>query len=202
MTEYPIGANGAGGLAAPTGPSGSVVIALPAPWDGAKVGKCYWNVRQMIQRQGGEAVYGWAFTDFGPHQIHGAKQPPLYRRWLNHVVWRNAAGQLWEVTPNAVIDNHHETRFVATEFFPDSAATFELISESEWYTRPTRYVPLRPAGVPVTSFLTLAQHATGSERIRLLGEALHALESAGFRPREWKLETIGERTGSIWLIAE
>ena len=31
---------------------------------------------------------------------------------------------------------------------------------------------------------------------------LGALKAAGFQPREWKVESIGERTGSIWLIVE
>jgi len=188
----------------PSGAAVGRVIVVPAcPWDGARVGKCYNNVKEMIRRHGGEAVYGWALTDFGPHQARGGRQLPLYRRWLNHVVWRDSLGKVWEVSPNAVIDNHAETEFRATEFMPEPEAMFELITEEEWYTRPSRYIPLRPEGTLVADLLNKAQNAIGEpDRNYLLGQALSALQLAGFRPREWKVETVGKRTGSIWLIAE
>jgi len=181
----------------------NVLVAAPAPWQGARVGKCYNNVQAMVSQRGGEAVYGWALTDYGPHRAFGGKEPPLYRRWLNHVVWRDPEGQLREVSPNAVIGNYEQQEFLATEFVPDPSATFEIISDEVWFTRPTRYVPLRPEGVVVTDLLTQAQLAIGdSARHYWLREALTALAMAGFRPREWKVETVGQRTGSIWLIAE
>ena len=185
--------------------SGAVksVVAPPEPWDGARVGKCYNNVQAMISRRGGEAAYGWALTDFGPHRAFGGKEPPLYRRWLNHVLWRDADGHLREVSPNAVIGDYRQQQFLATEFVAEPGATFEIISDEVWYTRPTRYIPLRPEGVVVTDLLSQAQMATSdSARNYWLREALTALASAGYRPREWKVETVGERTGSIWLIAE
>lgn len=181
----------------------NVQFVPPAPWDGATVGKCFRNVQAMIDSHGGEAVYGWALTDYGPHRAFGGSEPPLYRRWLNHVVWRDRQGKLWEVTPNTVIGSHGERQFVATEFVVDPEATFEIISKDEWNGRPTRYIPLRPEGVLVTNMLTQAQDAKDDHaRNYWLREALVALQTAGFRPREWKVETIGERTGSIWLIAE
>ncbi len=184
--------------------SNMVQVAQPLVWDGAAPGKCYRNVQSMIDRQGGEAVYGWALTDLGPHRaLGGTEPPPLYRRWLNHVVWRDVQGKLWEVTPSAVIGSQGESRFLATEILVDPEATFEFYSDQEWYTRPTRYIPLRQEGVLVTDLLTHAQHATDEKaRNYWLREALAALQTSGFRPREWKVETIGQRTGSIWLIAE
>jgi hypothetical protein len=180
-----------------------VVFVPPMPWEGARVGKCYINVKEMIRRHAGEAVYGWALTDCGPFQVAGGSEPPLYRRWLNHVVWRDSHGQMWEVSPNAVIDNHAERQFLPTDFVLDPEATFEIISDEEWFTRPTRYIPLRPEGVLVADLLTQAQHAVGEQaRNQFLGQALSAIQLAGFRPREWKVETVGQRTGSIWLIAE
>jgi hypothetical protein len=183
---------------------GSVQVVPPAPWEGANPGKCFRNVRAMIERHGGEAAYGWALTDYGPHRALGGTQPPpLYRRWLNHVVWRDAQRKLWEVTPNVVIDDKSDPHFVSTEFLVDSKATFEFVTDDDWFTRPTRYIPLRQEGVLVADLLTQAQHAHGEQaRMYWLREALAAVQAAGFRPREWKVETIGERTGSIWLIAE
>ncbi|HEY2411465.1 MAG TPA: hypothetical protein VGI40_04450 [Pirellulaceae bacterium] len=176
----------------------------PLASEQARVGKCYRNVMAAISTRGGQAVYGWAVTDFGPHRISGSKTPaPLYRRWLNHVVWRDLQGKLWEVSPNAVIDDHSSPEFLPTEFIIDATATFEIISDDEWFTRPSRYLPVRPEGVTVTDYLTKAQLTTDTgERNRCLGESLNALAAAGFRPREWKVEMVGERTGSIWLIAE
>jgi hypothetical protein len=194
-----------GGWTEPTIPASKsqVVHVPPAPWAGGRVGKCYSNVQSIIRQAGGEAVYGWALTDFGPHRITGGNQAPLYRRWLNHVVWRDAQGQLWEVSPNAVVGDFSQQHFAATEFLIEQEATFDVRSEEEWLTRPTRYLPLRPEGVRVTEMLTRAQHATDSpSRNYWLNEALASLQLVGFRPREWKVETIGNRTGSIWLIAE
>jgi len=180
-----------------------LITVPPYPWDGAKPGKCYVNVKEMIRRHGGAYCYGWALTDFGPHRCSGSRNPPpLYRRWLNHVVWRDSNGLLWEVTQNAVIDNPSQTEFAATEFLPDPDATFEIRSDEEWITRPTRYVSLRPDGNPVVKLLTQAQQATGEARSIYLQQALAALVSAGFKPREWKVESVGDRTGSIWLLAD
>jgi hypothetical protein len=181
-----------------------IQIAQPLVWEEPQPGKCFRNVQTMIDRHGGEAVYGWALTDFGPHRaLGGTHPPPLYRRWLNHVVWRDVEGKLWEPTPNVVIDDKSDPRFVATEFLVDPEATFEFVSDGEWYTRPTRYIPLRQEGVLVTDLLTHAQHAKDEHaRNYWLREAMTALHTAGFQPREWKVETVGKRTGSIWLIAE
>jgi hypothetical protein len=178
-------------------------MAAPYRWDGARVGKCYNNVRELIRRHGGEICYGWALADYGPHRRSGQRlPPPLYRRWANHAVWRDAEGRLWEVTPTAIIDDYSQVGILPTEFVPDPGAVFEVRSETDWVAGHSRYVPLRPEGIPVTKILTEAQHATGTARHGLIQEALTALVSLGFEPREWRLETIGERTGSIWLIAD
>lgn len=175
----------------------------PLAWEGARVGKCYSNVQAMIRQRGGRAMYGWALTDFGPHQRSPSPKPPLYRRWLNHVVWCDPQGLLWEVTPCAVIDTACSPQFLPTEFVPDPEATFEVVSEDVWHARPTRYIPTRLEGVAVAEHLTQAQHAT-SEDVRQywLRKALAALVPAGFQPREWKIELVDDRTGSIWLFAD
>ena len=182
----------------------SVFVAEPLQSDEARVGKCYNNVQAAIARHGGEAVYGWALTDFGPHRARNGKEPaPLYRRWLNHVLWRDPHGKVWEVTPNAVVDNHRVREFKSTEFILEAAATFEIITDQEWYTRPAHYLPVRPEGVVTANCLTKAQLAQDdNERNHWLGEALRSIAALGFRPLEWKVEMIGRRMGSIWLIAE
>ena len=180
----------------------NIVTAVARPWGEARAGKCYTNVQDMIRQMGGQMCYGWALTDFGPHRSCGSQNPPpLYRRWLNHVVWRDPSGQFWEVTPNSVIGSPTELQFRDTEFVPDARAVFEIRPDGEWFTRHTQYVAVRPEGAHVTELLTQAQHSIdAAARHDLLRAA--ALQFAGFRPREWKIETIGQRTGSIWLIAE
>lgn len=178
------------------------VFVPPLVWDGARLGKCYNNVLAMIRRQGGQAVYGWALADFGPHSAGGHK-PPLYRRWLNHVVWQDPQGLLWEVTPSLSLEDGKTEHFLPSEFVPDPEATFDIISEEDWYARATRYIPIRIEGIAVAEHLTQAQHATSEEVRRYwLRKAMAALVPAGFQPREWKVELVGNRTGSIWLFAD
>ena len=43
----------------------------PRASDEARVGKCYNNVQATKCQRGGEAIYGWAVTDFGPHRAFG-----------------------------------------------------------------------------------------------------------------------------------
>jgi hypothetical protein len=174
----------------------------PRPWPGARLGKCLLNVQEMIREQGGEAAFGWAI-EYGPLRLQSWYPPPLYSRWLNHVVWRDPAGVLWEVSPHVTLDDMQGMRFLATQFFADPTATFDVQSEEDWNTRPCRYLPLRPEGEAVAACLNQAQAAvTDADRTHWIQRALASLPTAGFTPREWKLETVGERTGTIWLIAD
>ena len=104
------------------------------------------------------------------------------------------------------LDNLKDIEFLQTEFLSDPTATFQVVSDDEWYTRPSRYVPVRPEGEEVANLLTQAQAAVKEARLYWINKALAALGKAGFRPREWKVETIrekaGTRTGSIWLVAD
>ena len=180
-----------------------VITASPFPWNGARAGKCYNNVLKLIEERGGDLVFGWALTEYGPFRRGGWYPPPLYRRWLNHVVWRDSEGQLWEVTPKLDLDDGKSLNFDQTEFLPDPDAAFDIISIENWQPRACRYVPVRPEGEPVAYFLEQAQHATDSQvRQQWLQHAILALEHQGFRPLEWKVELDGQKTGSIWLIAE
>ena len=67
---------------------------------------------------------------------------------------------------------------------PDPAATFNVVTDEEWYTRPSRYVPVRPEGEEVAGLLNRAQAAVKEARIYWINKALAALDHAGFRPRE------------------
>src|SRR4051812_40605222 len=89
----------------------------------ARVGKCYSKGMAEISKRGGQAFYGGAVTDFGPDRLsRGTAPAPRCRRWLNHVVWRDPQGKLWEVSPNAVIDDPSSPEFLPTEFIIDATA--------------------------------------------------------------------------------
>ena len=179
-----------------------VVTAAPRPWAGAKLGKCLANVREMVCREGGEAVCGWALEQ-GPLRQQGWYPPPLYCRWLHHVVWRDTAGMVWEVSPNIRFECEGGVCFLPTQFYADPAAEFRGEDGDEWASLPCCYLPLRPEGEAVAGYLTRGQAATKeADRNHWIQEALAGLKAAGFVPREWKVETVGQRTGTIWLIAE
>jgi len=134
--------------------------------------------QELIRRHGGEICSGWALADIGPHRRSGQRfPPPLDRRWANHAVWRDGDGRLWEVTPTAIIDDYSQVGFLPTEFVPDPGAVFEIRSETDRVAGHSRYVPLRPEGIPVAMILTVAQHATGTARRGLIQDALTALAS-------------------------
>src|SRR5205085_3422999 len=78
----------------------SSIVVPPFRWEGGRVGKCYNNIQEIVRRHGGGPVYGWALADFGPFRTNGSYPPPLYRRWLNHVVWRDRQRRMWEVSPS------------------------------------------------------------------------------------------------------
>jgi hypothetical protein len=140
-----------------------VVTAPPRPWKGARLGKCLANVLEMIRRQGGEAVFGWAL-ERGPLRQVGWYPPPLYCRWLHHVVWRDAAGALWEVSPHLQFDGADNICFLPTEFYADPSAEFLAEAGHDWASLPCRYLALRPEGEEVARQLNLGQEANPATR--------------------------------------
>jgi hypothetical protein len=179
-----------------------LITVPPLPWAGAKVGYCYHNVREMVRRHGGEICYGWAVADCGPHRLSQIQEPPpLYRRYVNHVVWRNPQGELFEVTPGKYIIDHTKAKFIATDFLPCARTTTEVVSQY-WFGQRCRYVALRSEGEKVAELLNRAQASPRDELPHYLQQALEALREAGFQPHDWKVEAFGERIGSIWLIAQ
>jgi hypothetical protein len=130
--------------------------------------------------------------------LSGEQKSPLYSRWVNHVVWRDPAGSLWEVTPQYEPENQARTAWRPTTFIPDDEAVFAGTSP-----RLAKYAAVRPEGEMVAHLLNLAQQADGDQgRLHLLRMALAAIEPHGFRPKRCRVESIGSRTSSILLFAE
>jgi hypothetical protein len=175
-----------------------VITVEPFPFDKAVPQKCYQNVKAVIERLGGGFAFGWALGYSGPLLVGDAQQAPLYSRWVNHVVWRDAAGALWEVTPHFEARNHARTSWRPTIFVLDDTAAFEGCNPQL-----AQHTPLRPEGELVVKLLNQAQRADSDQfRLQCLRMAFAALESQGYTPKECRVESIGSRTSNIVLIAE
>ena len=160
--------------------------------------KCHQNVAAVVNSLKGEFAFGWALSHIGPLLLSGEQKPPLYSRWVNHVVWRDPAGRLWEVTPHYEPENQARTTWRPTTFVPDDEAVFAGTSP-----RLAQYAAVRPEGEMVAHLLNLAQQSDGDQgRLHLLRMALAAIEPYGFRPKRCRVESIGSRTSSILLFAE
>src|SRR5262245_35641951 len=95
---------------------------IPAiSWPGARAGQCYGNVKQIVDLFGGTFAFGWVLSKPGPYRIRNESPPPLYRRCVNHVVWRDPSfGKLWEVSPSICVTRPNECHFVDIEFWEDA----------------------------------------------------------------------------------
>ena len=183
--------------------SEGAIVVLPLPWKEAQAGRCYNNVQAIIRQRGGEAVFGWLLCENGPLQRNGGYQPPLYRRWMNHVLWRDPEGRLWEVSPCAKENPADENTFITVNFLPDPAAKFDVTSDWHWTTRPSRYEPLRPEGRSLADYLRRAQDTDNpAERADWLMKAFFALQEAGYRPKEMQLDAAGTRLTSVLCVVE
>ncbi len=78
----------------------TAMVVPPFVWHGAKSGKCYHNVQRLTAQHGGSYSYDWTLSEVGPTVLSSPARPPLYSRWVNHVVWRDRQGQTWEATPS------------------------------------------------------------------------------------------------------
>jgi hypothetical protein len=172
------------------------------PWDGGRPQECYDNVTYLVDLLGGERVYGWALADSGPLSAVRQREAPLYARWINHAVWRDGGGKLWEVTPRFEVGNLKRVAWSATRFVPDAQAVFHSNEDGCW-SQPARYVAVRPEGERLARLLCRAEVESDEGcRANLLRAALAELARAGFIPKECRVETTGTRTNNIWLIVE
>jgi hypothetical protein len=170
----------------------------PFPWEQAIPQRCHHNVRALIGMKGGEFVFGWALSYSGPLLVSSRNRAPLFRRWINHVVWRDPSGKLREVTPHFEAADRARIVWQPTTFIVDNSAAFQGI-----HPHSARYTSLRPEGKLVAHLLNCAQCADSDDlRLHWLRMAFAAIEPHGFVPKECRVESIGSRTSGIWLVAE
>jgi hypothetical protein len=181
----------------------AAVVVPEAPWSGGKPGQCHDNVLDMIRRHGGDQVYGWALAEYGPFTTRGWYPPPLYRRWVNHVVWCDPCGNLWEVSPSVTHDDQEKYVFRSTEFLPDASAMFGRGTPQDWFRTGTRYVSLRQEGDEAAKYLTIAHAARSQDEMAdAIRQAVNAVGVAGFQPKKVTVQHIGGNNTSIWIYAD
>jgi hypothetical protein len=176
-----------------------VIVAETFGWAGANPGKCWHNVSQLTAAFGGTFAYGWALGDAGPLSSGRQKVVPLYRRWVNHILWRDENGQLWEVTPR-VDELDHTITWEPTHFVLDDSAQFEIASEEICCPQPAVYVALRPGGEWTADCLCQAERAPRETQDEWVKRALYAIRLAGREPIHWRLKRVGDKLRDIWIV--
>ncbi len=77
---------------------------------------CLLNCEKQVEREVGRCVFGWSVVDYY-----------YYYGQVHHVVWEDAAGQMWELTPVIVgcqDDNITCQSGLPIQFIPDPKALF------------------------------------------------------------------------------
>jgi len=175
-------------------------VVLPFEWQGAAGRTCWHHVRRVIEARGGDFAYGWALASFGPTILTDRQVPPLYSRWVNHVVWRDALDRLWEVTP--VRDEFDCTRrWMPTTFIADAEARFEIATDETCCPQPAVYVAVRPEGECTADCLCEAERASPELQDLWLDRALDSIRETGLQPTNWRVKRVGQRLRDIWIVA-
>ncbi|MEC5129022.1 hypothetical protein VSU19_19835 [Verrucomicrobiales bacterium BCK34] len=83
---------------------------------------CYFNVAEMVEREGGDSVFGWAIYEW----------PRVWHEFQFHAIWRDNEGDLHDVTPRR--DNEKVVLFLPSELeftgAPVSTRWFLMTSRS------------------------------------------------------------------------
>ncbi|WP_158935210.1 hypothetical protein [Burkholderia sp. S171] len=81
--------------------------------------KCWFNVRNVVAKNGGRAIFGWAIWI----------RPDSHYQAIHHAVWERPDGQLIDVTPN-------EIDVTSIVFMADSRVPFDYVC----FRAPASYV--------------------------------------------------------------
>jgi hypothetical protein len=163
-------------------------------------GKCWHNANYIISRFGGSLAYGWALASTGPVPVSGCTLPPLYSRWINHVVWRDKNERLWEVTPHPDLFGSGAIARAAV-FVADELARFDAASESACCTLPAVYIATRPEGEWTADCLNAAERCPLELQNFWLDRALYSVRQAGFKPTKWSIQRMEDKITDAWILA-
>jgi hypothetical protein len=156
----------------------------------------------MVAERGGRLAYGWALADHGPLLIRKRPLQPLYSRWINHVVWTDHDGRLWEVTPHCEVSDHERTAWLPSIFLPDPEAAPRIGPDGLCDVKPARYFSLRSAGQAVVHCLNRLHIDGPWHEAWWLERSMRELEIVGLAPAYWRVERVAGRLNNVWLFAE
>jgi len=177
-----------------------VIVVEPILWDGVEGRTCWHHVKQIIAERGGSFVYGWALGTPGPLDQSRRFTVPLYARWVNHVLWADSDGKLWEVTP--IRDElTGEQIWQPTHFILDPTAPFEIATEEMCCPRAAIYVAVRPEGHLVADCLCEAERASRDRQDYWIMKAVEAVRTAGIVPISWRVKRVGEKLRDVLIVA-
>jgi hypothetical protein len=177
-----------------------VIVVEPLYWSGLSGRTCWHHVKHIIAERGGSFVYGWALGTPGPIVKSRRFTVPLYARWVNHVLWSDAAGQLWEVTP--IRDELTGERLCTpAHFILDNTAFFEAATDEVCCPLPAIYAPIRPEGQAAADYLCQAERATKEKQDFWVMKAVEAVKQAGFVPESWRVKRVGDKLRDVLIVA-
>jgi hypothetical protein len=180
----------------------AVRLVAPFEWPGAVPSNCWNNVTEIVAQLGGSFAFGWALSYTGPCSSSGRKIAPLYSRWVNHVLWQDSNGLLWEITPHRTLSETEKFTWASTYFLPDEEARFKLATAETCEPQPSMYVALRPEGEWTADCLCHAERAPREMQECWLNRALSSLTQAGFVPVHCNVERAGDIITNVWLMVE
>jgi hypothetical protein len=178
------------------------IVVRPFTACGTVGGTCWHHVRKVIERLGGDFAYGWALSNLGPIAATSQELAPLYSRWVNHVLWREPTGLLWEVTP--IRDEVTcAVRWMPTVFIPDEDACFENATDDICCPQPAVYVASSPEGEWASDCLCQAERANTREaQDQWVARAIYAIKQAGYSATSWRVKRVGNNLRDIWIAAK
>jgi hypothetical protein len=177
-----------------------VIVVEPFEGIGPSGRTCWHHVRHVIQSLGGTFAYGWALGTPGPLVPSNRLAAPLYARWVNHVLWLDPNGVLWEVTP--VRDELDcKLRWEPTHFIRDDEAQFEIAADEICCPRPAVYVAVRPDGERTADCLCEAERASPETQGHWINAALDSIQQAGLVPVSWRVKRVGDKLRDVLVVA-
>ena len=98
-------------------------IVAPLAEELLPIENCYWNVKHLVQQQGGRALFGWMMKHW----------PGLYLAAEHHAVWERADGEIIDVTERQPVAD------VPTTFLLDANQEIDVSSAPNV---PIEYLPI------------------------------------------------------------
>ena len=179
--------------------SSAVAVVKCFQWPGGVPSNCMRNVTQIVARLGGSCAYGWGHCYCGPISASDRQVDPVYSRWVNHVLWRDGNGQLWEVSPSRNRLDAEQFSWKPTLFLSDDSAQFAIEPDGTVRPGPAVYIAQRPEGEWTADCLCHAERAPREMQDEWLQRAMISLKQAGLEPTTCEVERTSDLITNVWL---